>query len=92
MTRKVRAVALVVMLFVLYAYGAFWLSERIPYVHSVLMPYSNRWVSSVVVLGGLGGYFLRPRNRVMSRLWHTLLAMYGVAMAWWFFIYVTGGI
>lgn len=84
--------------------GEFWLSERVPYVpyvHAILMPYSNKWVSSLVVLlVAFGGYFLlfrativaEPDKKILLKLWYASLAMYAIAMAWWAFIYATGGI
>jgi hypothetical protein len=101
MIGNVRTLGFLAAFFVAYAFGAFWLSERVPYVHAVLMPYSNRWVSSLVVLTAFGGYLaLRhqhmeisgPRRRLLARIWYASLVAYTLALVWWVFIYTTGGI
>lgn len=93
-------VGLVATFFVLYANGAFWISERIPYLHMILMPLSNRWLSSLVVLTAIGGYLVLhhfdgpegEKRRVLKNLWYLSLITYAISLIWWIFIYITGGI
>jgi len=64
------------------------------------MPYSNRWISSLVVFLAAGGCLFRPRGdkevstayAIMAGLWYSSIVAYAVAVAWWLFIYLTGGI